>query len=101
MQRALCPADISELTIIGADYEKHITSDVTPPDTSRRSILRDFPDLFGGRLVHFLEPRPKINQKICIGCGVCAASCPKKTILVKEKNGKKHLKIRDKNCIRC
>ncbi|MBS5724344.1 MAG: DUF362 domain-containing protein [Clostridiales bacterium] len=101
IQRALCPADISDLTIIGADYEKHITSDVTPPDTSRRSILRDFPDLFGGRLVHFLEPRPKINQKICIGCGVCAASCPKKTILVKEKNGKKHLKIRDKNCIRC
>ncbi len=99
--RGLCPADIAGLSIIGDDYKQHITNDVVPPDTSRRSILRDFPDLFGGRLVRFLEPRPKINQKICVGCGVCAASCPKKTIVIREKSGKKQLKIVDKNCIRC
>lgn len=101
IKRELCPADITELNIIGDDYKNHITSDVVPPDTSRRSILRDFPDLFGGRLVRFLEPRPKINQKKCIGCGVCAASCPKKTISIREKDGKKQLKIQDKSCIRC
>ncbi len=100
-RRGLCPAAVSQLTIAGEDYKNHITDNVTPPDTSRRSILRDFPDLFGGRLVRFLEPRPKINQKICVGCGVCAASCPKKTISIREKDGKKRLKIQDKNCIRC
>ncbi len=101
IKRELCPDDITKLIIIGDDYKKHITSDVVPPDTSRRSILRDFPDLFGGRLVRFLEPRPKINQKKCIGCGVCAASCPKRTISIREKDGKKQLKIQDKSCIRC
>ncbi|MCI8611881.1 MAG: DUF362 domain-containing protein [Clostridiales bacterium] len=101
IQRGVCPVDIAQLTIVGTDYKKHITSNVIPPDTSRRSILRDFPDLFGGRLVRFLEPRPKIDQKKCVGCGVCAASCPKKTIIIKEKNGKKRLDVQDKNCIRC
>lgn len=101
IERGLCPADIVDLTVIGEDYTQLITDNVIPPDTSRRSILRDFPDLFGGRLVHFLEPRPKINPKVCVGCGVCAASCPKKTIAILERNGKKRLKIQDKNCIRC
>lgn len=101
IQRSLCPGDVSDLSVAGSNYREHITNDVIPPDTSRRSILRDFPDIFGGRLVHFLEPRPIIQQNICVGCGVCAASCPKKTIFVKVKNGKKRLQIRDKNCIRC
>ena len=101
IQRGVCPVDIAQLTIAGTDYKQHITANVIPPDTSRRSILRDFPDLFGGRLVRFLEPRPKIDQKKCVGCGVCAASCPKKTITIKEQNGKKRLNVQDKNCIRC
>lgn len=101
IERGLCPADIAGLSIIENDYKQYIINDVVPPDTSRRSILRDFPDLFGGRLVRFLEPRPKINPKICVGCGVCAASCPKKTIAIREKSGKKQLKIVDKSCIRC
>ncbi len=101
IRRGLCPADIVQLTVIGADYKSHITDNVIPPDTSRRSILRDLPDLFGGRLVRFLEPRPKIDQNICVACGVCAASCPKKTISIKEKGGRKQMKIQDKNCIRC
>lgn len=100
-RRGLCPADITQLDVIGADYKNYITNDVVPPDTSRRSILRDFPNLFGGRLVRFLEPRPKIDQKKCVRCGVCAASCPKKTISIKEKGGKKQLKIQNKHCIRC
>lgn len=101
IRRGLCPADITQLAVIGADYKNHITNNVVPPDTSRRSILRDFPDLFGGRLVRFLEPRPKIDQNKCVACGVCAASCPQKTIFIREKDGKKRLKIQDKNCIRC
>ena len=101
IERGLCPADIAGLSIIENDYKQYIINDVVPPDTSRRSILRDFPDLFGGRLVRFLEPRPKIIPTICVGCGVCAESCPKKTIAIREKSGKKQLKIVDKSCIRC
>ena len=30
-------------------------------------------------------PGPKINKKLCKGCGECARSCPAKTIFIKDK----------------
>ena len=45
----------------------------------------------------FLEPRPVIDRKKCVGCGTCMRSCPGKTITMV----KKKAKINRAGCIRC
>lgn len=87
------------------DGEVEITGDelipasppFTLPDSKKPSILRDFPDLFGGRLARFLAPRPVIDKSRCVGCGECARLCPQHTIVIKNKKAV----IREKACIRC
>lgn len=87
------------------DGQVEITGDpLTPavppfilPDSKKPSLLRDFPNLFGGRLARFLAPRPVIDKKKCVGCGECARLCPQKTIDIKDRKAR----IREKKCIRC
>jgi len=99
-RRGLCP-ETDELTVLGEPLSSFSVSDFAEPDTSKGNFLRALPDLFGGRLADFLAPRPKINTKNCIGCGVCAASCPRHTISIKTVKNKKRAVIVHKNCIRC
>ena len=67
------------------------------PDTQKFNVLRSLPDHFGGKAAKFFEPKPQKDKKKCIGCGVCAKSCPKHTIEIKNKKAK----INYKQCIRC
>lgn len=95
--RNLCPADANDLSIIGDKIEDCITSDVILPDTQKFNVLRSLPDLFGGKAAKFFEPKPAINTKTCVGCGVCQRSCPQHTITIKNNKAK----INYKRCIRC
>ena len=45
----------------------------------------------------FFTPRPVIDEKICIGCGKCAESCPPHTISVVNRKAV----INRQNCIKC
>lgn len=86
-----------EVTVLGENPDSFCPTPFLLPDSQKRSILRSLPNLFGGRLVKFLSPKPKINLKNCIGCGECARLCPQKTIVIKNKKAI----ISHKKCIRC
>ncbi len=85
------------ITVVGDDLEEAKPTPFLLPDSQKKNLLRDFPNLFGGKLARYLSPRPKITPSRCIGCGECARLCPQKTIVIQNK--KAH--IIKKNCIRC
>ena len=86
----LCPKDRSELEIKGDDFESLCVTDfVAPVSQKLANEVKLIPN--------FAKPRPHINKDVCVGCGICAKSCPKKTIRI-EKH-KAH--INKKECIMC
>ena len=105
-KRGVCPKDISELTVLADEApDAFISVDFKRPDTKGSgagSLLARLPTMFGGRLNSWIQPRPEINKKLCIGCGECEKSCPVHTIeLQKSKDGKRRAFIKDENCIKC
>ena len=90
-------------TVLGLEPKGQGVSDFVMPDSSAGggiSALNFLSKAFGGRLNHWLQPKPVVDRAKCIGCGACARSCPKKTIELVGDN-KKHARIIDKNCIKC
>ena len=96
VQRGLCPESIDGIEIIGEDYSRYVSS-FKRPDATAGGLLKQLPSLFGGRLQKFLEPRPVVNKKKCIGCGECMRNCPVSTIKIKDKKAE----IEPKACIKC
>ncbi len=87
--RGFMPSDASELDTVGDAISDLVIKDFKFPDTHKKNKI-DF-------LPKFLSPHPKVNKKLCIGCGECARSCPQKVITVVNKKANISLK----NCIRC
>ncbi len=101
-ERGFCPYAADELEIIGAKISDFAVTDFLPPDSKKNGgFLGGLSDFMGGKFAKFLEPRPEINRDRCVGCGRCANSCPKHTIELINRDGKKMAKINRKNCIKC
>jgi len=92
----LCPEDITEIKIVGENIESYV-SNFKRPDSSAGGVIKQLPNLFGGRLRKWLEPRPVIIKKKCIGCGECARCCPQETIDIVNKKAV----INYDKCIKC
>lgn len=90
-----------EIKVIGVTPKEIRVEKLKLPESRSMRFLTDLPNIFGGKLVRFLEPRPVVDKKKCIGCGICARSCPQKTIALKSKNGKRYAEIDRSSCIKC
>ncbi|NLY69521.1 MAG: DUF362 domain-containing protein [Clostridiales bacterium] len=88
--RGLCRKDVSELALVcEGQVALYRPAKVVSAETKQRHILTHLP--------RFLRPRPVIDQALCVGCGVCAKSCPAETITMANK--KAH--IAHNKCILC
>lgn len=96
VKRGLCPERISDIEIIGETPEKYVSKFVRP-DASAGGLLKQLPSMFGGRVQKFLEPKPKVDKKKCIGCGECARNCPVSTIKIVDRKAN----IDTGACIKC
>ncbi len=74
--------------------------DFKRPESDALSLVKNLSSVMGGRFVKLVEVHPVVDRKKCVGCGRCAASCPRKTIKMTDRHGKK-AKIDRKNCIKC
>ncbi len=100
-ERGLCPADITGIELVGDEITPLILSDFKEPETAENRSTSALSFFSGGKLGRFFMPRPKASLDRCRGCGECVASCPKHTIELVEKKGKKLASIHHANCIRC
>ena len=96
IKRGLAPEKIEEVEILGENIESY-KSAFLRPDGHAGGIVKQIPTLFGGRLQKWLEPKPVIITKKCIGCGECERCCPVKTIEVKNRKAY----INPEKCIKC
>ncbi len=103
--RGLCPPRADALRILGEPLAALTVADFAEPDSSRETagvrFLRALPDFMGGRFARFLRPRPQIDAKACVGCGVCAASCPRHRIALVGEGAKRRARIDYDGCICC
>ena len=96
VSRGLCPESREDVKIVGEDIKKYV-SHFKRPDSSAGGLIKQMPNLFGGRLRKWLEPRPVIKKKKCVGCGECAKCCPRETINIVDKKAV----IKYDKCIKC
>ena len=97
-RRGLVERSADKINVVGCtDYP---TFDFKKPDASAGFILKKLPNIAGGKLAGLFETKPKITDK-CVGCGKCAESCPKHTITIEKRHGKKRAVIHRDKCIRC
>lgn len=93
-ERGLAPDDPARLTWLG-DEPKSLRVKLALPASQSLGILRRF--IQSRTLGTWMQPRPVINTKKCVGCGICASNCPPKTIDLS--SGKASIGF--DNCIRC
>ncbi len=93
--RGLCPekTDCSLTNLSNEEFEGLRIQNLIKPDTHPKgkvSPIARLQKMGGGRVIKLFKPRPKINRKVCVGCGKCAEYCPVKTIEMKKGKPKIH-----------
>ncbi len=97
-RRHLVTNDMNDMVFYGAPIDG---IDITPfklPGSTHINFVEDrIPPFVVEFLLDKVRPYPKVIQKQCIGCGICAKNCPSKVISIIDKKAR----IDTSTCIRC
>lgn len=100
--RGLCPEKAENLILVGAPLDSLRVPDIHRPDSANHKSAMKFALTLGnGRFAYLFEIRPQVVRRRCVGCGICAASCPQHTITVDRTRKRPVAKIDSTRCIRC
>ncbi len=98
--RGLCPASLAQVQLLGDRDALTQAGPFLPPRSKQTDFSSQFPAPLRPavkKVTRWLQPRPSIRRKDCIGCSKCAESCPAHTIQILERKAV----IAYPNCIRC
>ena len=101
-RRGLAPSRIEDVELVGGTVEGLRMADYRLPGSTKASLM-DFLGPLARPAERFckkvLSQTPRIDEALCVGCGICARSCPGRAIDLSVP-GKK-ARIRPKACIHC
>ena len=96
-RRGLCPAGSEDIPVEGAEIKDLVINDYVMPKSKSVDFAGWVPAFMRPLIKKITTPKPKINTKLCIGCGKCAESCPRHTIKIVDR--KAHIDY--SQCIKC
>ncbi len=109
-ERGIAPSAYEQVKLVAVGGMPE-AADLAMPDSVQKNGIEIMKNLFGGRIYDLFRPYPVIDYSACVGCGECAASCPRHTIDMKntaDAGGKarraraKRVPVIDRDgCIRC
>ena len=93
--RGLAPRAAADVRVVGEEPEQFRIADFKLPDHIHSDLSQGgFLPKFG---MKWLRPKVQFDPKRCVGCGDCAANCPAKVIIMKDRRPT----VNYKECIRC
>ena len=79
IERGLCPASLAQVQLLGDRDALTQAGPFLPPRSKQTDFSSQFPAPLRPavkKVTRWLQPRPSIRRKDCIGCGKCATACP-------------------------
>lgn len=95
-QRGLLPKTVSDI-VCNQPIEPLLVTDFDTRKVHKSLEFKDKSQWLGKALKCFLQSKPNVTKKECVGCGKCAEVCPAKAITIEQKVAK----IDRKKCITC
>lgn len=100
IEQGLCPGSLEQIDLLGDRDALTQAGPFCRPRSKQTDFSSQFPAPLRPavkKVTRFIQPKPAIRQRRCVGCGKCAESCPAHTIRIEACKAR----INYQSCIRC